>query len=336
MKRQLMYLQFIAWISALGLFYVYLSARLGSNTYTLAIAFSSFTFFVTIVYGYAFVLHRVYYRKLNLPAYIALVIAFLAATLSARMAIELFVIGKLALEPTIFDLGPTHLFYDGFSTFCALVIGILLAAVLDSFARERERHELRQKQAEAELNLLKAQLHPHFIFNSLNNLYYDVYKQLPEVAERISMLSGAMRYFIDEAPKDRVLLRTELAFIRNYIELERVRLPYKMSVNLAINADENTIVPPMLLMPLVENIFKHGERHPDAKPTIVLTQSRENIVFTVTNKVGKSKGTPQRAGLGLRNLRERLELLYGHRYELVTSDNGATYTATVMIPIHEN
>src|SRR5688572_13303908 len=102
MKRKLIYLQVVAWMSALALFYVYLSARLGNNAYSFAIALSSFGFFVAIIYGYVFVIHKRYYTRVQGIAYGLLVTVFFAVIFIVRLAAEVLVVAKLALEPTIF------------------------------------------------------------------------------------------------------------------------------------------------------------------------------------------------------------------------------------------
>ena len=335
MKKQLLLLQLIGWAMAFVLFYVYLSSRLGHSLYVLAISLSSFASFMLIIYGYVYYLYPRYFRPLSLTAFAGLVAVCFVVVVAARLLVEWVLIAPMSERLSIFNLGRTHLLYDVFSSFFALVVGILFTSVIDNVARHKREAELKRKQAEAELKLLKAQLQPHFLFNSFNNLYYDVYKTLPDVAKRIAMLSDIMRYFLDQSPMEKVPLATELEFIRNYIELERVRLPHPVKIQLEVQAPEGILVPPMLLMPLVENLFKHGidKSREMEQASLTLLQQENQLVFTVINSLPKPVNGANRTGVGLQNLRERLQLLYGNRFSLSTEACQEKYVAQLNIPL---
>ena len=335
MRKQLLLLQFIGWAVAFVLFYVYLSTRLGSSAYVLSISLSSFASFMLIIYGYVYYLYPRFYRRLSLGAFVGLVTLFFLLVVAARLLVEWVLLAPLGGSSSIFNLGRTHLLYDVFSSFFALVVGILLVSVIDNVARQKREAELKRKQAEAELNLLKAQLQPHFLFNSFNNLYYDVYKALPDVAKRIAMLSDIMRYFMEQSPKEKVLLSTELDFIRNYIELERVRLHHPPTVDLEMKVPEGIMVPPMLLMPLVENLFKHGidKSKKMERASLSLHQQDDQLVFTVVNPIQSPVNGVIRTGVGLHNLRERLQLLYGSRFTLRAEAQQEKYITQLRIPL---
>ena len=320
---------------AFVLFYVYLSTRLGDGPYVLSISLSSFASFMLIIYGYVYYLYPRFYRRLSPATFVGLVILFFVLVVGARLLVERALIAPLGGSSSIFDLGRTHFLYDVFSSFFALVVGILLVSVMDNVARQKREAELKRKQAEAELNLLKAQLQPHFLFNSLNNLYYDVYKTLPDVAKRIAMLSDIMRYFMEQSPKEKVLLTTELDFIRSYIELERVRLHHPLKVDLEVKVPEGIMVPPMLLMPLVENLFKHGinKRKEVEQACLSLHHQHGQLVFTVINPLQEPVNGGGRTGVGLTNLRERLRLLYGSRFSLYAEAKQDKYVTQLSIPL---
>lgn len=335
MKKQLLLLQALGWALAFALFYVYLSSRIPSPAYALAISLSSFASFALLIYGYVYFLYPRYYRRLPLHFFACGVALFFIGVMLLRMLTEWVLVAPLASRSTIFDLGKTHFLYDLISSFFALVVGILFTAVIDNVARQKREAELRRRQAEAELQLLKAQLQPHFLFNSLNNLYFDVYKSLPEVAERIAMLSDIMRYFMEQSPQEKVPLATELQFIRNYIELERIRLPHPVSIQLEVGVPEQLLMPPMLLMPLVENLFKHGIDRSRANETasLILQEQEGLLQFTVTNALPQRLNGSERKGMGLHNLQERLQLLYGNSASLSTSAGPHNYVAQLSIPL---
>ena len=335
MKKQLLLLQLIGWTVAFVLFYFYLAARLQGGPYVLAISLSSFASFMLIIYGYATFLYPRYYLPLSGLAFVAIVSLFFVLVVMFRLGVEWLIIAPMGSSSTIFNLGRTHLLYDILSCFFALVIGILLVSVRENVARQKREAELRRRQAEAELNLLKAQLQPHFLFNSLNNLYYDVYKSLPEVANRIAKLSDIMRYFMEQSPREKIPLSTELEFIRNYIALERVRLPHPLSIHWEQEVEEELMMPPMLLMPLVENLFKHGidKGKGEQQASLSLLQKEEQLVFTVINALPSRTHESGRKGLGLPNLRERLQLLYGNRFSLRAEATKESFFTQLIIPL---
>lgn len=309
-------------------------SRIDNPIFVFALSISAFISYILIIYVYAFYLYPRFYRRTSRVAFIGIVIIFFLSVVGARLLAERFLVSQLA-ERSIFDLGPTHLLYNTTTCFLALIVGVLLVSVFENMARERREVILKRKQAESELNLLKAQLQPHFLFNSLNNLYYDVYKTQPEVAHRIAMLSDIMRYFMEESPEERILLAAELDFIRNYIELEQVRLPQRLKIKFEVEAPEGIMIPPMLLIPLVENLFKHGTRFNGDADSIALSlqKQKDQLIFTVTNPLGNIPTSGNRTGVGLKNLRERLQLLYGKRFTLRNESTAESYIAQLTIPL---
>src|SRR3569833_3148717 len=157
------------------------------------------------------------------------------------------------------------------------------------------------------LNLLKSQVQPHFLFNTLNNIYYEAYREAPRTAGLIERLSDIMRYFVDESPKDEVSLQTEVQFIENYIALEKIRIRHDTEINFVKEYNPDARIPPMLLMTFVENIFKHGVDKSSRKNKIDLSLVHQNgyLLFLTNNrKVPKSQETSH--GFGIENLRRRL------------------------------
>ena len=336
MKNKLLFLQILGWLLAFIFFYVYLNSRLRLPLYSFACAITSFASYVVIIYGYSNFLYPRFYRRISLLKFFFIVVVFFAVVLGIRLLLEvIFVAPIIHPRPSMFDFGPSHILYGFVTSFLALITGILLTSVSDNISRTKREAELKRKQAESELNLLKAQLQPHFLFNSLNNLYYDVYKTQPEVANRIAMLSDIMRYFMEQSPQERILLTAELDFIRNYIELEQVRLPQRVKIEFEVKVSEGIMLPPMLLMPLVENLIKHGTSFSGRTNTIKLSlrEQKNVLLFTVTNPLGPTPKGGIRTGVGLRNLRERLILLYGKSFTLSNESTEEIYTAQLIIPL---
>ncbi|GAB3518824.1 hypothetical protein GCM10027442_39650 [Emticicia fontis] len=194
--------------------------------------------------------------------------------------------------------------------FLAFLFGFLLRISIDYVDLLHTQEILKNKQLTTELNLLKAQVQPHFLFNTLNNIYSLSVSNSPRTPEMIAKLSDMMRYFVDEATKEKVLLETEIQFLENYIELEQIRMvnPLKLTFTNAIT-DKHFMVSPMLLIPFVENVFKHGvnKTMKDNEAEISLNLENSILYYIVKNKTFNQKAGTWRS---LANLQKRLDLLY--------------------------
>ena len=187
----------------------------------------------------------------------------------------------------------------------------------------------------AELDLLKAQVQPHFVFNTLNNIYYEAYVEAPRTAALIEQLAGIMRYFVDESPKALVPLATEIGFIENYIALEQIRMRHAVDCELTIAAGKSLLLPPMLLMTFIENIFKHGIDKTSLENKIIIEMEEKDrlLIFRTENAFRSNSDHVPSGGFGLANLRSRLQLLYQDNFELTTSVKDQLFIATLKIPV---
>ncbi len=220
-------------------------------------------------------------------------------------------------------------------SFFIYIASILFYVTLNYFKLREKQEAIQKRQIEVELNLLKAQVQPHFLFNTLNNIYSVAQRESPTTAEMLEKLSGIMRYFIDEATKDRIQLADEMKFIRSYIDLEKMRMRFPLKVDiLSAGMPESLIVPPMLLIPLVENVFKHGidKRREDNFIFLQIIVIEQQLQVTVQNRLVKSEDE-KKNGTGLTNLRNRLQLLYGENYSLVTTTTTEFYTTVLSLPL---
>ncbi len=228
------------------------------------------------------------------------------------------------------------------SQFLASAFGVLLRICLNYIVLLQNQEKLKVQQLQSELNLLKSQVQPHFLFNTLNNIYYLAHTKSEKTKDMIAKLSEMMRYFLEEAPKEKVSLSAEIQFIKDYICLEKIRMPYLVQIDFCIHVPhESVLVPPMLLMPLVENVFKHGidkaKNHNEAKLHLTVKQQttigKEQTVlrFEVVNDLQNMKY--EKKGTGLANLRKRLELLYGENYLLETKEKEGKFIAILEISI---
>jgi len=180
-------------------------------------------------------------------------------------------------------------------------------------------------QAQAELSFLKAQINPHFLFNTLNNIYSLAITKNEKTADSIMKLSNIMRYVTDDVSQHFVPLQHEVDCINDFIELQRLRLSKKVTVDFSVKGKlENKTIVPLLLMTFVENVFKYGiSNHENTTITIQLIADERSITFYCHNKIFNPAGNPQRTGIGIANTIKRLEHLYPNKHLLnITNENG--------------
>ncbi|WP_034059169.1 sensor histidine kinase [Lacinutrix jangbogonensis] len=190
---------------------------------------------------------------------------------------------------------------------------------------EKKILETQLKLKEQELKYLKMQIHPHFLFNTLNTMYGFALKKADETPEMILKLSNLLDYILYQVDKPFVSLTEETNHIKDYIALEQLRFNDTLSVSfIAEDIIETTNIAPMLLMPFVENSFKHGViKNGTLKIDITISCEENNLIFNIKNT--SQANTNTKPGIGLENIKKRLELLYKDQYTLEITDNEATF-----------
>ncbi len=196
----------------------------------------------------------------------------------------------------------------------------LIGFTIDRFILENQKRELENEKLNAELNYLKAQINPHFLFNTLHNLNYLTQIKSDQATSVIMKLSNIMRYMIYESNKHSVRITQEMDYIRDYLDLEMIRLNNQVDLKVEIEGiNEEVRIAPLLLIPLVENAFKHGinDRESGNWINLKLTYYDGVLDFAVANGLpAKSLVENQESGFGLKNLRKRLDLSYQDSYQL--------------------
>ena len=221
------------------------------------------------------------------------------------------------LELYIGNLEPT---YDVFEGAFALVISYSLKYAWMAINTKNQLLKLEKDNLQLELNALKAQVNPHFLFNTLNNIYALSMQKSDKSPEMILKLSDMMRYVLYECNTDKVPIDKEFKFIRDYIDLERIRHHDKVKIDLQIEAkDKDADIEPFLLMPFIENSFKHGlnNRLEEQWIKIHIAQQPNALVMNVANShVPQQVNGKKHGGIGIENARRRLNLLYDHKHKL--------------------
>ncbi len=200
----------------------------------------------------------------------------------------------------------------------------------------RENEEKAKLQKEMELNYLKEQVNPHFLFNSLNSIYSLSRQQSSETPEVVMQLSELMRYQLESSKKDTVLLKEELEFVENYLLLEEKRLSKRCSVEFSVDGDLLDLrIAPMLLIPFVENAVKHGAQSTNEQSTIDIsaTVKDSKLHFCVENSKPSMVNESKRNGMGLENVKRRLNLLYSNSHVLKIDDKEKIYSVNLSIDL---
>ncbi|GAA6153807.1 hypothetical protein NBRC116587_32290 [Pseudoteredinibacter isoporae] len=202
------------------------------------------------------------------------------------------------------------------------------------YQRQKQLLELREQKQAAELRALKGQLNPHFIFNTLNNIYALALCRSDQTAVAVERLSGILDYVLHHTHDKTVLVTKEVQMISDYIALEKLRFGDRVNVSFHHDVSELLSVAPLLLLTLVENAFKHGTSQElgQSKIDIRLSAKAGEIDFEINNTKPKTQqARPENPPIGLENLRKQLELLYPHSHRLTLNETESRYTAKLTI-----
>jgi len=203
---------------------------------------------------------------------------------------------------------------------------------------EMELKELEAKQAQAELNMLKSQVNPHFLFNSLNSIYSLIMSRSDIAADTVMKLSDLMRYLLESSQKRKVLVKHELDFLQNYIDLEKIRLGKKAKVKVEYSGDQSgKIISPLLLIPFVENCFKHGIGVNAAENLIdiAIDVEEKSLSLRTLNNIAPKRINPasKKTSTGIENVKKRLEFLYADKYQLDIKEDETRFAIFLKIEI---
>jgi two-component system LytT family sensor kinase len=218
-----------------------------------------------------------------------------------------------------------------------LTIALSIATETTRRWRQTEKRALyaETRKTQAELSFLKAQINPHFLFNTLNNIYSLAMTRNENTAMSIMKLSNMLRYVTEDTRHDYVLLESEIDCLRDYIDLQKLRLTTKTKVNFSVTGSPGIkCIAPLVLLPFLENAFKYGvSNHEPSEINIQLETSEHHIHFYCSNKLFRMAPDTSRTGIGITNTRQRLDYLYPDKYELrISNDNGA-YAITLQLQV---
>ncbi|MGY5354534.1 sensor histidine kinase [Wenyingzhuangia sp. IMCC45467] len=218
------------------------------------------------------------------------------------------------------------------SLFFALSTSIRLA--LEWYKKEKERVVIQSQKVNSELSFLKAQLNPHFLFNTLNSIYSLANKKSDDTTEAVVTLSELMRYMIYEANENLVPLEKEVEHIKNYIALQLLRVKDSSGVRVNIQGDLNYKIEPLLLISFIENAFKYGtDFKGKTEIRIKINIINNELHFYTYNISSPQNYKSENSGVGLENIKNRLHLLYPNSHNLEIINNGKSYEVKLIIKL---
>lgn len=224
--------------------------------------------------------------------------------------------------------------------YAIIALAVCIYVIGDYRKKQKLNAQLYRAKAEAEIKLLKGQLHPHFLFNSLNNIYSLALSKSDQTADSILKLTELLEYLLYRANQDRVPLSREVDLLRHYTDLEKLRYGDKLSVSMEIALHRDAVqVPPLILLPFAENCFKHGGPGTDGIFRIAMTlhTDEKNLTFHISNSKRKRREEhAANGGIGLQNLRQRLQLLYPGRHHLEITDEQDTFSVQLHLALRND
>ncbi len=221
------------------------------------------------------------------------------------------------------------------AVYLIVYIFFTLKFLKDKVVQSHQLEVLKNEKAQAELRFLKSQLHPHFLFNTLNNLYSLTQEQSPEAPEVVMRLSEILDYMLYQSTDEKVTLQKELSVISNYIDLEKLRYGEKLKVNFSNTANGDFKIAPMILLSIVENAFKHGVSKAIKDPwvSISINADESQLDFSIENCKSQTSQEENDAkrGIGSFNIKRQLELIYPNRYTLDVTEKDKSYAVHLKI-----
>ncbi len=218
-----------------------------------------------------------------------------------------------------FEIPTSKILKNIIRDYSVIALAVCISIIGDYAKKQKLNEQLTKANTDAEIKLLKGQLHPHFLFNSLNNIYSLALTKSDQTADSILKLTELLDYLVYQANKNKVDLSKEVDLLLHYIELEKLRYGDRLVVETLIHMEkENIRVAPLILLPFAENSFKHGGSGQDGifKINLSLLADHKRLLFEMSNTKKRNRTATVQGGIGLKNIRQRLSFLYPGRHEL--------------------
>ena len=326
----------IFWIGAFFFILLLFGHQYGNYSYTLnfvgiMLAITAATSYVTIYYliprylfekkYFTFVLYSIY--LVIISVYFEIIFSFLYV-----FKVHQF---RAVLDPSVIDL---FFLMVGTYFIVFIVAGIKL---IKHWVNDQQKSQILAKEkVETELKLLKSQIHPHFLFNTLNNIYSLALERSEKTADVIVKLSEILDYLLYETKLEKVPLQKEVQLISNYLELEKLRYGGRLRLNTSFDEHLDSLgIAPLLMLPFVENAFKHGvsKKRNDVIINLSIKVKDAMLMFYIDNDKPEAGSEKNTGGIGLENVRKRLDISYPGKHSLVINESGTKYSVTLEVQL---
>ena len=329
------FLHFSFWI-LLYLFLVLIDQSQYPFWYVLVKELVDVSFYVVIVYSNIFYLIPQLLQKKKFVQYLlAFVLLIILISPIKTLSYYLLYQNEPNLQAIVVD-NQTTIFM------ICLFVGMastIFKVTTDWLVHQNERKDLESQRLQSELKFLKSQINPHFFFNTLNNLYALTLKKSDLAPEIVLRLSDMMRYMLYESNAQKVVLEKEISYVKNYIELEKLRQGDKFNINFSIKGKPNgQLIAPLMFIPFLENSFKHGldNQIKSGFVNIELELNDHNVHLEISNSKPPSvtRSENYAGGIGLENVKKRLKLLYPNKHKLDIEDKPNSFKILLDIQLN--
>ncbi|WP_276504101.1 sensor histidine kinase [Terrimonas pollutisoli] len=279
-------------------------------------------------------LPKLFYKK----KYALFVLCFVLLVVTSSV-LKMNILGRIMDAPQLYSLSgdlKRRIYDNVLPHFFLVIAGAAVKLMIDYSRLQQRMAETAKEKAEAELNFLKSQINPHFLFNSLNSVYFLIDKNNTEARESLHKFSDMLRYQLYEMKGDKIPVEREINYLKDYVDLQKLRKDDAFSVYFNCSPTvAGFSIEPLLLVPFVENAFKHVSSHAEKENFIRFNLDRHNgqMIFSAENSKDKERTNDTYSGIGLNNVKRRLELLYPGRHELTIRDEENVYKVNLKIKI---
>lgn len=325
------------WLLVVGIWYFLRYQDYATQGQAMAVTFIKVIDLAFLVYLTNYLLIPQLLYKKRYAWFILTFIVAIAGSSLLKMNIIGRVIGDQQMIRFSGDL-KTRIYDHLIPHFFLVIAGVAVKLVFDYLKLQQRMAETAKEKAEAELNFLKSQINPHFLFNSLNSVYFLIDKNNTEARRSLHKFSDMLRYQLYELNGARIPVEREVNYLKDYVDLQKLRKGEYYSVEFtSSDRVKGFFIEPLLLVPFVENAFKHLSNYPDRNNFVKLGLERQNghFLFTVENSKEPIRTTGQHGGIGLVNVKRRLELLYPGRHFLQIQDDSDHYKVELKLKLDE-
>jgi two-component system, LytTR family, sensor kinase len=325
------------WMVVFALWYFLRYQDYSTESLALKVTFIKVTDLALMVYTTNYLLiPKLLYRK----KYGWFVFAFVALILTSSI-VKMNVLGHLMNNPALLSLSGNlkgRIYDNVIPHFLLVLSGAAFKLMMDYNRMQQRMVTMAKEKAEAELNFLKSQINPHFLFNSINAVYFLIDKQNTEARDALHKFSGMLRYQLYEMNGNHIPIEKEIAYLKDYVDLQKLRKDAQYIVEMNSSPEvKGFLIEPLLLVPFVENAFKYISHHPDQRNFIRLQMSMKNggFNFNIINSTEASeKNNHPHSGIGLSNVKRRLELLYPGRHVLNIKESDTDFKVELQLSIN--